>query len=786
MILKSVHYKLLCLIHILKKNLGSLFDFQYNFRKDRLLSFKSLKGFRIQLIKSKFIFSIGSNFPTFLILFFLPISSCAQGLLYNIDFSDSSVLKQDRFYLEACCSYSFTISDSEENDGNPSGRFQLNYGNPQIDGGVRAEFETPTINSTKELWIGFALYLPISYVYDDQGDITGQVHDQSGISPPLSIFNSKGHTYITVRYDLHSTPSNNTATVYNYDLGTTLTGQWVDYVIHEKFSTGSDGLVQIWRNGAEVVNYSGPLGYDNSGYPYVKFGIYKWPWSSGPSEVSSRVAYYDDIKIAGPSGSYALVAPPSSTTSTNQSPVANAGDDSTLVVPVNTLTLDGSASYDPFGTITQYNWTQVSGPSVTINNADSIQATINNLSIGTYQFKLTVTDSAGANSSADVTITVVDSSANQSPIANAGRNAIITLPVNSITLNGSRSYSPGGTITQYSWAEVNGPGTANISSGNSSRAIASNLVVGTYQFRLTVTNNNNLSDTASVFVTVQSAPNQPPVANAGQDTTVTLPVNSVFLNGGASYDPDGTIVNYNWAEVSGPAQYTITGSNSVNASISGLVAGTYVFSLTVTDNSGATATNTVRITVLSPNMASQPLVANPGSDVTITLPVDSTYLNGTQSYDLGGNIVQYSWSEVSGSSGYTISNPDSSVVLLSNLLPGTYIFQLTVTSNTGDTASAEVQVTVNNGSLTNYGNIVLYPNPATTNLNVSFYYNDNGPIALNIYDMSGRLITTYQYVKTNKYDFLQTINVSNLTPGMYIMSLQLNNNYSTSSQFVKM
>jgi hypothetical protein len=92
--------------------------------------------------------------------------------------------------------------------------------------------------------------------------------------------------------------------------------------------------------------------------------------------------------------------------------------------------------------------------------------------------------------------------------------------------------------------------------------------------------------------------NQPPVANAGTNQTITLPTSSVTVNGSASYDPDGTIVGYLWEQVVGPTSATIVSPTSVSTSINGLsVEGTYVFRLTVTDNDGASSNDEVTITV---------------------------------------------------------------------------------------------------------------------------------------------------------------------------------------------
>jgi hypothetical protein len=90
--------------------------------------------------------------------------------------------------------------------------------------------------------------------------------------------------------------------------------------------------------------------------------------------------------------------------------------------------------------------------------------------------------------------------------------------------------------------------------------------------------------------------NKPPVARAGKDITVTLPVKSAVLTGRGS-DTDGTIASYIWSRVSGPAVYTLKNANAGITTLSNLMQGAYVFKLTVTDNKGNSASDLVTITV---------------------------------------------------------------------------------------------------------------------------------------------------------------------------------------------
>jgi hypothetical protein len=108
-----------------------------------------------------------------------------------------------------------------------------------------------------------------------------------------------------------------------------------------------------------------------------------------------------------------------------------------------------------------------------------------------------------------------------------------------------------------------------------------------------------LSETTSyIEVTLDGEPvNQSPVANAGSNQSIELPTSQVTVNGSASSDPDGTIDTYLWTKISGPATFTITNPSSSSTTITGLVAGTYVFRLTVTDNDSATSTDDVQVIV---------------------------------------------------------------------------------------------------------------------------------------------------------------------------------------------
>jgi hypothetical protein len=88
----------------------------------------------------------------------------------------------------------------------------------------------------------------------------------------------------------------------------------------------------------------------------------------------------------------------------NSPPVADAGPNQ-IGVPAGTITLNGSGSYDPDGDSLTYSWTQIGGSTVPITNATSAIASFTAAAGQTYNFRLTVKDTGGLQSSATTTVT---------------------------------------------------------------------------------------------------------------------------------------------------------------------------------------------------------------------------------------------------------------------------------------------------------------------------------------------------------------------------------------------
>jgi hypothetical protein len=285
---------------------------------------------------------------------------------------------------------------------------------------------------------------------------------------------------------------------------------------------------------------------------------------------------------------------------TNEGPVADAGTDQVITLPVSTVTLNGNGSTDADGSITQFQWTRLSGPGTPqIVTANSAQTSVTNLVQGTYEFELTVTDNKGSTARDTMRVTVNPAPrVNQPPVANAGADSTYTISAtNPLVLDGSASSDPDGTVQLYNWQWSGGPNTPVIVAPNATQTPVTGLVAGVYEFKLTVTDNDGATAADSVVITVVLPENQPPVANAGIDQVITLPGNTVTLNGSASTDTDGTITAFTWSLVNGPNTPVIGAANAKITQVSGLVQGTYQFELKVTDDRGDSASDTITVTV---------------------------------------------------------------------------------------------------------------------------------------------------------------------------------------------
>ncbi|KAK6033573.1 PKD domain protein [Ostertagia ostertagi] len=260
----------------------------------------------------------------------------------------------------------------------------------------------------------------------------------------------------------------------------------------------------------------------------------------------------------------------------------------------------GAVSYDV------YLATGSGVPTVLVTNTTALTYYATTLTANTlYSWYVAPRNANGANTACgstnrtSFTTAVATGGGNISPVSNAGSNTSITLPVTSVTLDGTGAVS-------YDVYLATGSGVPTVLVTNTTALTyyATTLTANTLYSWYVAPRNANGANTAcgstnrTSFTTAVATGggNISPVSNAGSNTSITLPVTSVTLDGSLSYDPDGRIAEFYWYQIQGP--FTISTPFSMTPTVTGLsTAGNYIVGLQVKDNNGVTAYSQVTITV---------------------------------------------------------------------------------------------------------------------------------------------------------------------------------------------
>jgi hypothetical protein len=229
--------------------------------------------------------------------------------------------------------------------------------------------------------------------------------------------------------------------------------------------------------------------------------------------------------------------------------------------------------------------------------------------------------------------------------------------------------------TTRAWTLTSGDGLKRVYYEIKSNAGAISI---TYSDTITLSTATSPSDNGN---TNPSSDTTKPKANAGQDKTVNEDT-SATLDGSASSDNIG-IASYTWTFKDGTDK-TLMG---VNPSYTFETPGVYTVTLTVKDQAGNSATDTVVVTVVTDNIVP---VANAGINQTTSVGV-TTGFHATASSDNVG-IASYEWDFGDDT---TATGMDVTHVFA---VEGNYTVTLTVWDQAGNTASDTILVEVSQGN----------------------------------------------------------------------------------------
>lgn len=441
----------------------------------------------------------------------------------------------------------------------------------------------------------------------------------------------------------------------------------------------------------------------------------------------------------------------------NQSPIADAGTDATVVLGQSVM-LDGTASSDPEGELLTYAWSLTSAPAGTTAELDDATLPMPSFTAdlpGIYVAQLIVND--GQSDSTPATVTI--STANTAPEVDAGPDQSVAL-ASTVALDGSGSSDVDGDPLTFAWSFTSQP-NGSIASLSDDAAVQPSFVAdrpGTYILQLSVTDGTETRfDTVSI-----STLNTTPVADAGLDQSDV--VGSIIqFDGSASSDADGDGLTYAWVLASRPAQSSaeIVDPTSVSPTLTIDYPGTYIAQLVVNDGQASSAADTMTVTTIN----SRP-VADAGDDGT-AFAGQIISLSGLASTDADFDPLGYSWSITSAPDGST-AGVDAETAAETTFQPdlvGTYVVQLIVNDGTLDSTpdTAVFEVAAPDGVLS------VTPQVGSAPLNVSLFA-----------EMIGGF-EPYTYVWDNGVN-LQGFNRTFASPGSYEVSVTITDSVGYSVQ----
>jgi PKD repeat protein len=389
-----------------------------------------------------------------------------------------------------------------------------------------------------------------------------------------------------------------------------------------------------------------------------------------------------------------------------------------------TVVFDAAASKDSDGTIVKYEW-DLNGDGTYETDTGTTAAVSGSYgTVGEKTIRLRVTDNEGGVTTATKTLVVQ----NVPPTASFTATPESAPTGNTVSFDASGSKDPDGAIAKYEW-DLDGNGTYETATGTTATATTTYATPGARTVGLRVTDNLGATATTTRTVTAQ---NRTPAASFTATPNPVPTGTSVSLNASGSSDPDGTIAKYEW-DLDSNGTYETSAGTTATISRSFATPGERTIGLRVTDNSGATATTSVKLNVTNrPPTASFTVSPNPApTGTTVTF-------NGSGSSDPDGTIAKYEW-DLDGNGTYETSTGTTSSTSRSYAAVATLTIGLRVTDSNGATATATRTLTVTNRAPT--ASFTATPNPALTGQTVSYSAaastDPDGTIAKYEWDLDG-------------------------------------------------
>jgi len=363
---------------------------------------------------------------------------------------------------------------------------------------------------------------------------------------------------------------------------------------------------------------------------------------------------------------------------------------------------------------------------------------------------------------------------NQLPVANAGKDQTISRSQATATLNGSASRDNDGKLVRFVWKKISGPIAGKISTtmGSSPSTTVTGLTKpGVYTYELAAVDNRAAFTRDTVQITVTDK------VVAVPDTTSSQPVITEPVNRPDTAKPSAPTVPKDTVKPAAPAPKPATPAKP------------------------APKPNKAPVARVTPDQ---------------TIPIEWNYfpsVSGYPSTDADGWIALFTWEKISGPDAYEIMNPRSCRTRINKLVPGVYVFRVTAYDNKGASSYADVKITMTKKAakkaapvaskavveteavetsstavpltiVTMPAKLTVYPNPASGMVNLEYNSELTGKSAINIYDVSGKLIKSIGFTKQQGL-YRHNLEISGLKNGLYYVEVRTGNTTGMQTKLLK-
>jgi hypothetical protein len=149
----------------------------------------------------------------------------------------------------------------------------------------------------RDVYYGFSFLLPPEFPIIDNRLVLASIKQSDVEGSPLI-----GQRFRGGRHSLTIRPPGVTGSGKSYELPAIQLGRWCDMVYHVRYSTGEDGIIEVWMNGARLVSYRGktasPAGADQF---YHKVGLYRDRWKEPMTMYVDNYRLGDSFEAVDPS-----------------------------------------------------------------------------------------------------------------------------------------------------------------------------------------------------------------------------------------------------------------------------------------------------------------------------------------------------------------------------------------------------------------------------------------------------------------------------------------------------